>query len=183
MRKDVFDINSSNKWKYLPNILTILRLLVIPVMAYLMILGKWVPGLIVFLLAGLTDILDGYIARKFNVISNFGKLADPLADKLLQLTALLLLARGGRLPRYFFYILCAKELAMIIGSLFFLQKDVVVYSNWVGKTASAILFSGIVLSFLNMLVSVYLLWIGVVVSFTAGVNYLIKFLKKINENG
>lgn len=91
-------------------------------MAYLMLSGKWIPGLTVFILAGLTDIVDGYIARKFQVISNFGKLADPLADKLLHLTALQILSHRGRLPVYFFWILCIKELAMIIGSLFFLKK-------------------------------------------------------------
>lgn len=142
---------------------------------------KWVQGLVIFVLAEITDVLDGYIARKFQVISNFGKLVDPLADKFLQLTALLMFAYRGKLPVYFFYILCAKELAMIIGALFFLKKKVVVYSNWVGKTASAILFSALVLSFLNISVSVYLLWIGVAVSITAAVIYLLRFLKQIRS--
>lgn len=174
----MLNINNS-KWRYIPNILTVLRLAVIPVMAYFMILKEWVISLVIFILAELTDVVDGYIARKFQVTSNFGKLADPLADKLLQLTALFLLSSGGRIPRYFFYILCIKELAMVIGSLLFLKKDVVVYSNWIGKAASAILFSGIVLSFLDMQVSVYPLWIGVAVSFIAGAFYLIRFLKQI----
>lgn len=150
-------------------------------MAYLMLSGKWIPGLTVFILAGLTDIVDGYIARKFQVISNFGKLADPLADKLLHLTALQILSHRGRLPVYFFWILCIKELAMIIGSLFFLKKDVVVYSNWVGKAAAAILFSGIVLSFLNIAFSVYTLWAGIAVSLSAAVIYLLKFLKQVSR--
>jgi len=178
VRKEVHNINR-NKWRYIPNILTVLRLAVLPVMAYFMIKEKWVLSLVIFVLAEITDILDGYIARKFQVISNFGKLVDPLADKLLQLTALLFLSYGGRLPMYFFYILCAKELAMVIGSLFFLKKDVVVYSNWIGKAAAAILFSGIVLSFLNIPVSVYLLCVGMAVSFTAGAFYLVKFLKQV----
>jgi len=173
-------IINRNKWRYIPNILTVLRLAVIPVMAYFMISENWIPGLMIFVLAEITDILDGYIARRFQVISSFGKLADPLADKLLQLTALFLLSNGGRLPIYFFYILCTKELAMVVGSLFFLKKDVVVYSNWVGKAAAAILFSGIVLSFLDIPASVYLLWTGMVVSFAAGGVYLVKFLKQVN---
>lgn len=173
-------INKS-KWRHIPNILTILRLAVIPVMAYFMILEKWVLSLVIFVLAELTDIIDGYIARRFQFISNFGKLADPLADKLLQLTALLLLSNGARLPMYIFYILCIKELAMIVGALLFLKKDVVVHSNWIGKAASAIIFSGIVLSFLNIAISIYLLWIGMAVSITAGVFYLIGFLKQIKS--
>jgi len=146
-----------------------------------MLSGKWIPGLTVFILAGLTDIVDGYIARKFQVISNFGKLADPLADKLLHLTALQILSHRGRLPVYFFWILCIKELAMIIGSLFFLKKKVVVYSNWVGKAAAVILFTGIILSFLNKPAATYVLWAGVAVSFSAGANYLVKFLKQADS--
>lgn len=170
---------SKSKWRYIPNILTVLRLVVIPVMAYFMILKEWVISLVIFVLAEITDVVDGYIARKFRATSNFGKLADPLADKLLQLTALLLLSTGGRIPMLFFNILCVKELAMIIGALFFLKKDVVVYSNWIGKAASAIIFAGIVLSFLNISVAEYLLWAGLAVSFTAGAFYLIRFLKQM----
>jgi cardiolipin synthase len=166
-----------SKWRHIPNILTILRLLAVPLMAVWMISGKWIQSLSLFLLAEFTDILDGYIARRFNFISNFGKLADPLADKMIQLTALFLLAHGGRLPYYFFFILCGKELAMIAGSLFFLKKDVVVFSNRVGKAAAFVLFTGIVAAFLNSPYSVYILWLGLVISFAAAVVYLVKFLK------
>jgi len=172
-----------SKWRHIPNILTILRLLAVPLMAAWMVSGKWIESLILFLLAEFTDILDGYIARRFNFISNFGKLADPLADKLIQVTALFLLARGGRLPYYFFFILCGKELAMVIGSLFFLKKDVVVFSNWVGKAAAFIIFTGIVAAFLNYPVSLYLMWAGLAISIAAAVVYLIKFLKISHGDG
>ena len=170
---------NKSKWRHIPNILTVLRLLAVPLMAVWMIAGKWTESLVLFLLAEFTDILDGAIARRFQFISNFGKLMDPLADKLLQLTALLLLSLGNRLPPVFFYILCAKELAMIIGSLFFLKKDVVVSSNWVGKTAAAVLFAGIVLAFLNIAASVHVLWLGVGISLAAAVVYLKGYLKQI----
>ncbi|MDD4295736.1 MAG: CDP-alcohol phosphatidyltransferase family protein [Ruminiclostridium sp.] len=170
-----------SKWRHIPNILTILRLLVVPLMAVWMISGKWTESLILFLLAEFTDILDGYIARRFNFISNFGKLVDPLADKLLQLTALFLLAHGGRLSYWFFYILCGKELAMIIGSMFFLKKEIVVSSNWVGKAAAFVLFTGIVLAFINSPFSESLLWIGVIISLIAAVVYLKGYLKQINK--
>jgi cardiolipin synthase len=170
---------NKSKWRHIPNILTVLRLLAVPLMAVWMLQGKWIDSLVLFLLAELTDILDGYIARRFQFISNFGKLADPLADKLLQLTALLLLSVGNRLPPVFFYILCAKELAMILGSLFFLKKNVVVSSNWVGKAAAAVLFAGIVLAFLNVPASVYVLWLGVGISLAAAVVYLQHYLKQI----
>lgn len=173
---------SKSIWRHTPNILTLLRLLAVPVMAVWMVSGKWIDSLILFLAAEFTDILDGYIARRFNFISNFGKLADPLADKLIQITALFLLARGDRLPYYFFYILCGKELAMVIGSLFFLKKDVVVSSNWVGKSAALVLFTGIVMAFLNSPLSVYLLWVGVIISLTAAVVYLKGYLRELKSS-
>ena len=172
---------NKSKWRHIPNILTVLRLLAVPLMAVWMLAGKWTESLVLFLLAELTDILDGAIARRFQFISNFGKLVDPLADKLLQLTALLLLSVGNRLPPVFFYILCAKELAMVVGSLFFLKKDIVVSSNWVGKAAAAVLFAGIVLAFLNIAAAAYVLWLGVGVSLAAAVVYLKGYLKQIKE--
>lgn len=172
---------NKSKWHHIPNILTVLRLLAVPLLAVWMLAGKWTESLILFLAAEFTDILDGYIARRFQFISNFGKLVDPLADKLLQLTALLLLSVGDRLPPVFFYILCAKELGMIVGSLFFLKKDVVVSSNWVGKAAAAVLFAGIVLAFLNIGASVIILWIGVVISIAAAVVYLKGYLGQLKQ--
>ncbi len=168
-----------SKWRHIPNILTILRLLAIPLMAVWMLSGKWLQALILFIAAEFTDILDGYIARRFNFISNFGKLVDPLADKLIQLTAIFLLAYGGKLPYYFFYILIGKELAMIVGALFFLKKDVVVSSNWVGKAAASVLFIGIILAFLDSPFSVYMLWIGMIISLMAAVVYLKGYLKQV----
>ena len=114
---------NKSKWRHVPNILTILRLIAVPVMALLMISGKLTEGLIVFAAAELTDILDGYIARKYNFITNFGKLADPFADKAIQLTALLLLARGGRLPYYFFFIWSLRKPRWLSVLCFSSQRD------------------------------------------------------------
>lgn len=172
---------NKNKWRQIPNILTVLRFLAVPVMAVWMIEGKWTASLILFVSAELTDILDGYIARKYQFITDFGKLADPLADKVLQLTALFLLARGERLPYYFFYILAAKELAMIVGAIVFLQKKVVVSSNWSGKAAAAIVFSGNVLAFLNKSIAVYVIWIGVFVALMASAIYLKQYVGSIKK--
>lgn len=81
----------SNYISKLPNILTLVRLLLVPVFMLLLLFGHNLLAFIVFLIASLTDYLDGVIARKYNAISNFGKLADPLADKILVMTALVLL--------------------------------------------------------------------------------------------
>lgn len=75
-------------FKHVPNILTILRFLFIPVILYYIFIGDYLSAFIFFTISGITDILDGFIARKFNLISNFGKLMDPLADKLTQISVL-----------------------------------------------------------------------------------------------
>ena len=74
--------------KNIPNILTILRFILIPIILYFIFKGNYLLGFIFFTISGVTDILDGAIARKFNLITNFGKLMDPLADKLTQISVL-----------------------------------------------------------------------------------------------
>ena len=74
--------------KHVPNLLTILRFLLIPVILYFIFTGNYLLGFVFFTISGITDILDGTIARKFNLISTFGKLMDPLADKLTQISVL-----------------------------------------------------------------------------------------------
>ena len=77
----------SNVWT-IPNVLTILRIILIPVFVVLFFKGQKMAALAVFCAASLTDMLDGYLARKLNQITDFGKLFDPLADKLMVLTAM-----------------------------------------------------------------------------------------------
>ena len=91
--------------KYVPNILTIIRFLLIPIILLFLFSGNYLLAFIFFTISGITDILDGYIARKFNLVSNFGKLMDPLADKLTQISMLAALfflnissVRSGSLP-------------------------------------------------------------------------------------
>ena len=84
----------------LPNKLTLLRVLLIPVCLVLWALGQPVYSAAVFALAALTDFLDGYIARKQNIITVFGKFADPVADKILVLTAMIFLCADGILPAW-----------------------------------------------------------------------------------
>ena len=75
----------------LPNILTMIRFALIPIMVYLLALEQYWQGIAIYTLASITDILDGYIARKYNLITPLGKILDPTADKLLQFSALIML--------------------------------------------------------------------------------------------
>ena len=79
-------------FKHLPNILTIIRFLLIPVIVLFALNNNYIAAIVVLTISGITDILDGYIARRFNLISDFGKLMDPFADKATQLTILVVLS-------------------------------------------------------------------------------------------
>ncbi len=93
----------------LPNKLTVLRMALIPVFLILALNGQPTIACLVFIIASLTDFLDGYIARKYNLVSDFGKLMDPLADKLLVMSALILFVEFGTLPSWMVIVILARE--------------------------------------------------------------------------
>ncbi len=130
--------------KYIPNIITIIRLILLPVFIYFMLKEEYLVSAFIFIGAGFSDLLDGYLARKWNVVSNFGKLADPFADKALHISAIILLCILGKLHITFAYILAVKEIMMIGGGLLLLRKKVVVYAMWFGKVAALIMNATIV---------------------------------------
>ena len=117
----------------IPNILTIFRILLIPVFIVFFSKGMYPSAIVVYGIAGVTDVLDGYIARKNNIITDFGKLADPLADKLMQVTAFTALTVRGWIPWPIVVVLAAKEILMVCGAFFLLKrKEVVVSADWFG---------------------------------------------------
>ncbi len=124
-----------------PNLLTLIRFLAIPVLAYLMLKGdKYnTVAFILFLSIWFTDMLDGYIARHFNQISEFGKLFDPLVDKLFQFTTAVMMFLIGKLPLWVPIFIFAKEILMIVGSAILLRKqELVVFAKWYGKLATVL---------------------------------------------
>ena len=115
--------------KHVPNALTIIRFLLIPIIVISIFNGDYIIAFIFFTVSGITDIADGCIARKFNLISNFGKLMDPLADKLTQIATIASLTLKDIIPIWILAIVLLKELIMIAGAPFLYGKDVVVYSK------------------------------------------------------
>ncbi len=137
-----------------PNGLTMLRFLMIPLYIVLFVKGQKYWALFTFLLAGCTDVLDGWIARRYNLITDFGKLMDPLADKLMGITALFSMTIGTAqippvVPWAVVIVIVAKELLMMLGGLFMLGKRIVVYSRPIGKAAQALLTLGLTASFFH----------------------------------
>ncbi|MFA6736536.1 MAG: CDP-alcohol phosphatidyltransferase family protein, partial [Saccharofermentanales bacterium] len=123
----------------LPNIITSVRFAAIPVMAYFiyasaMIDSKYnVIAFVLFVLIWATDVLDGFIARKYDQVTNFGKLFDPFVDKLFQFVTALMMMIVGRLPLWVPCVIFVKELLMLIGGTLLLTKyKLVVYSKWYG---------------------------------------------------
>lgn len=144
--------------KHVPNILTIIRLLLIPFIVIYIFLGNYILAFIFFTISGITDIADGFIARKFNLISNFGKLMDPLADKLTQIATLTSLVITNIIPIWILIIVLLKEFIMIVGASFLYGKDVVVYSRWYGKLATVLFYIAIVVSLLLKQFEITSIW-------------------------
>ena len=128
----------------IPNILSVIRILLVPVFVWLYLKGHELFAIGVFITAGITDVVDGYIARKYNCISDLGKLLDPLADKLLQLSAFLCLYHSNLVPLWMPAAYFGKELLTALGAaLVFGKKKLVVKSHVFGKLATVLVFAAV----------------------------------------
>jgi CDP-diacylglycerol--glycerol-3-phosphate 3-phosphatidyltransferase len=125
----VFPVNA-------PNVLTVVRILLVPVLV-VALLDETANGdllaAIAFAVASLTDAIDGYLARTRNAITTFGKLMDPVADKLLIIAALLALVSLERLPGWVAMVIIAREFAVTVTRLAVTQQGVVIAANWWGR--------------------------------------------------
>lgn len=131
--------------KNIPNILSAIRIALVGVFVIVFFadVNKIWP-LIVFLTAGVTDVIDGILARKFNWITDLGKILDPFADKLMQCTALICLCIEAVVPLWFLIIFCAKEImTLLIGFIVIRRRSVVVVSKWYGKTSVCLFYATI----------------------------------------
>ncbi len=133
--------------KNIPNVLTISRFFLIPFIIYFIVIDNYLLAFIFLTISGLTDVLDGFIARKFNFITNFGKLIDPLADKATQISVLIALTFKNIIPFWMIVVVALKEAAMIAGASFLYGKELVVSSKWYGKLSTVLFYIAIVCSF------------------------------------
>ena len=196
--KDRFRKLFTNVWN-IPNVLTMLRIILIPVFVAVFFSTPHdrdkIAALVIFAAASITDMFDGILARKLNQITDFGKLFDPLADKVMVVTAMVCQALIGVFPWIAIIIVGVKELIMMLGGIFMLSKNVVVYSNYVGKTAQVFFIASLLLSFFHpslaagnvclfgMTIDCVLLWITVAFSLTALVVYAAGSLKTLKSKG
>jgi CDP-diacylglycerol--glycerol-3-phosphate 3-phosphatidyltransferase len=163
-----------------PNALTILRLALIPVFVVL-VLGadegySW-PAALVFAAAGITDQIDGFLARRWNVESPFGKVADPLADRLMIDAAVILLWVENRLQLAAVAVILARDILLLGGYKLVVPRGYDFEVNFLGKAATWILYASLALTMVTREGTdwpLWLFWSGVALALVAALQYLVK---------
>jgi cardiolipin synthase (CMP-forming) len=163
-----------------PNLLTFFRLFLIPVFILIFfsnIHNAFLYSILVFLIAGLTDTLDGYIARKFNLITKWGIILDPLADKLMLVTVLTCLVVKNYIPLWVLIIMTAKETAMITAGILLFKNDTIIASDFFGKLSTLLFYISIFILSLDENTGTMFIYVAVGSSIIAFINYYIIYIK------
>ena len=198
LKENVHDLFDG--WNTIPNWLSFIRIALIPVFAVLFVQGHQPVAVIVMICAALTDLFDGKIARKFNQVSNLGKILDPIADKLSQMAiVIVLLYTYWENPiKYLFFFFIVKEVLMLLGGAFLLSKGMrpTAAEIW-GKVATNVFYIAmiIILAFgengalcdvthftLPSVVTWVLVALSAVSALVSLLGYVPGFLKQLKEN-
>jgi CDP-diacylglycerol--glycerol-3-phosphate 3-phosphatidyltransferase len=168
-----------------PNALTILRLALIPVFVILMLDSdngySW-PAAIVFAVAGATDQMDGWLARRWHVESQFGKIADPLADRLMIDAAVILLWVEDRLPLLALAVVLARDFLLVGGYKLVVKRGYDFEVNTLGKAATWLLYAALALTMVTHEGTdwpLWLFWGGVALALLAAAQYLAKARREV----
>jgi CDP-diacylglycerol--glycerol-3-phosphate 3-phosphatidyltransferase len=171
----------------IPNLLTLLRILAVPVVVVALLDGTPhgdMLAAVVFALAALTDGLDGYIARTRDSVTTFGKLMDPLADKLLIIAALVSLVSLGRLPAWVAMVIIARELAVTVLRSIAAERGVVIAASWMGKVKTVLQIAavfGLILVDPAPLGVNLLVYAALVATVASGFDYFFGLRRRIEE--
>lgn len=177
----------------LPNKLTMLRVIMIPIMVviyyidaldyivFMDISMKFLLIVAVFIIASVTDFFDGYLARKLNLVTTFGKFADPLADKLLVMAALLILAESGLVWTWLVIVILSREFIVSGIRLVAVSEGKVIAASKLGKYKTSVTMIAIILLFISPLqiAGHYLMILALVLTIVSGYDYLVKNLNII----
>lgn len=164
----------------LPNIITMIRIGLVPVFMLLALSGVSDSGLwatIVFVIASITDGIDGYVARKYNMITNFGKFIDPLADKLLVTSAVLIFVEMGIMPAWVAMIIIARDLVVSSLRMVGAAEGRVIQAVFSGKLKTMVHIICVVVLMLNIApanIQSLLVYLMVAMSIYSGIDYVIK---------
>lgn len=166
----------------LPNKLTMFRVILIPFFVLFMLVDitnvdKWI-ALAIFIVASLTDLLDGKIARKYNLVTNFGKFMDPLADKLLVCSALICLVEMAKLPAWMVIIIIAREFIISGFRLIAADNGVVIAASYWGKFKTTFQMVMICLLIADIeaihVLTMIIMWIALLLTVISLIDYLVK---------
>ena len=166
----------------LPNKLTLLRIILVPVFIVVLMTGHYYISAVIFVVASLTDMLDGKIARKYDLVTDFGKLMDPLADKLLVMSALICLVQLGDIPGWMAIVILGREFAITGLRTVAASNGVVIAAGWTGKIKTVLQMIAVILillrnwpfSYLGVPMDQIVLWAAVVMTIVSGAEYVIK---------
>jgi CDP-diacylglycerol--glycerol-3-phosphate 3-phosphatidyltransferase len=171
--------------RHIPNALTILRFAAIPVFVVLLVLAgdgpAWGAG-VFFAGAALTDQLDGYLARRWSVESAFGKVADPLADRVMIVVAVVALWATGRIPPVAALIVLGRDLMLVLGYKLLVPRGYPFEVSFVGKAATWILYAALCLVIVTeegTLWPLVLLWLGIVLALAAAIQYVLRARREL----
>ena len=168
----------------LPNALTFFRILLVPVLVVVLLTkfeGKEFVGLGLFLLAALTDFLDGYIARRWGLVTRVGKLLDPAADKILTSAAFISLVEIGSAPAWIVVIIVAREFAISTLRSVSATEQVVIAASWSGKvkTGSQVVAISLLIMHQRLgelqILSTIALWVALALSVYSGIEYGVRY--------
>ena len=175
----------------LPNKLTIIRVCLIPFFAAALLFDHGnnytmrIVANVLFIAASLTDLFDGKIARKYNLVTNFGKFMDPLADKLLVCSALICLIELGQLPAWVVIIIISREFIISGFRLVASDNGVVIAASYWGKFKTTFQMVAVVLLILNMpalaLITSFCVWVALALTIISLVDYIAKNYKILTE--
>ena len=172
--------------RHIPNILSFIRILLIPFFVWQMLDGNNLTAALILALSGVTDLLDGFLARRYNWISQLGKVLDPIADKLTQLTVCIVFIIILRRYWVFFAILLAKDFVMLVLGGYLIKKGVKMDgAKWFGKVATLVFYSVMTLILLIPTMPAWLitslLCLATVCVIYAGLMYIPDFIRYRRE--
>jgi len=164
----------------IPNVISSFRILIVVVAAYYLYNYNNINAFILYLTAMFTDFFDGYFARKLNQISELGKILDPLADKLMVATAVIILFLQNRMPIWFVAIVIIRDILILLGGIYVRSKiHFVLPSIWIGKMAALSLMITFGLNILNIFFIEYLYYISAIFCIASLIAYALNAKNKL----
>ncbi len=167
----------------LPNLLTLFRILLVPVLL-LVYFSEFSYAdqvtCIIFIIASVTDALDGYVARKYHLVTNFGKICDPLADKLLVLSLLIALTVKNVLPLWIVIVILARELTITSLRAVAAGEGIIVAASSLGKIKTIFQMLGIIMLLFHVPLAMVFIYTAVVLTIVSAIEYILHLNKDIS---